>query len=392
MSFPYSHLLNKSEALQKLSSFDESIDSRKKRFIGYPCNADLHLEKFINWWSKSAMSELPLNDVGDPFSETSYTLNSHPFEREVVDYFSSIYNVHPSWGYVTSGGTEGNEQGLYMGRRVLSQFGKPILYFSEESHYSVSSLGKILNLEYCKIDAEESGKMSEEALKETIDPSRPALFSLSIGTTFKGGIDSIENIDKIVKEKGIKHVYYHADAALFGGYLPYLTDPLAPTLDFEKHPYDSIAVSGHKFFGSPFPFGIFLIKNKYLSSFHTDFIQYIDAENITIPCSRSSLNTLLFWWIVHTTPIENFQEQAKTMIQNANYLYYSLREKNYPVWLNSFSNTVYFKQPSLEVCSKWTLAKTNCHKLGLLAHAVVMQHVDRNMIDDFVADVIDFLQ
>lgn len=385
----FSALLTKEEALKKLASFDEMVDSKKKCFIGYPCNADLHLEGFINWWSRSAMSELPLNDVGDPFSETSYSLNSHPFEREVVEYFSNLYQVLSAWGYVTTGGTEGNEQGLYMGRRVLSEYGKPILYFSKESHYSIASLAKILDLDYFCVEATESGEMSESALKASLDPSRPALFSLSIGTTFKGGIDSIERVQEIVKQKGVRHVYYHADAALFGGFLPFLENPLAPSLNFEKYPYDSIAVSGHKFFGSPVPMGIFLIRQKHLSTFGSDFIQYIDTQNITIPCSRSSFSTLLFWWIISTTSLDSFQKQAEGMVENAAYLYYLLREKGYPVWLNRFSNTVYFKQPSKEVCKLWCLAKSNCPKLGPLAHAVVMQHVDRKMIDHFVKDLME---
>lgn len=387
MQSVFSPLLSKEEALKKLKSFDVSLDSKKKRFIGYPCNADLHLERFLNWWSTSAMSELPLNDVGDAFSDTSYSLNCHVFEREVVQYFSSLYSIQSSWGYVTSGGTEGNEQGLYMGKRALSEYGEPILYFSSEAHYSICSLAKILDIDYCVIEASEAGQMSMEVLKDKLDSTRPALISLSIGTTFKGAIDSIELVDEIIKEKMIQHVYYHADAALFGGYLPFIANPLAPELNFEKLPFDSIAVSGHKFFGSPTPFGIFLIRKKYLSTFHSDFIQYIDTENITIPCSRSSLNTLLFWWIISTTSVETFHSQAENLIENANYFYYSLREKNYPVWLNAFSNTVYFKQPSIEICKKWCLAKINCPKLGALAHAVVMQHVDRAMIDDFIADI-----
>ena len=39
-----------------------------------------------------------------------------------------------AWGYVTSGGTEGNMYGLYMGREI---FPDGVMYFSQDTHYSV---------------------------------------------------------------------------------------------------------------------------------------------------------------------------------------------------------------------------------------------------------------
>lgn len=43
----------------------------------------------------------------------------HRYERVVVDFFAELFNVAKPWGYVTSGGTQGNEQGLYIGRQFL---------------------------------------------------------------------------------------------------------------------------------------------------------------------------------------------------------------------------------------------------------------------------------
>ena len=374
-------------AIQRLNAFNQYIHERRQTFLGYPCNGDFRLEKFFKWWQESDLSKAPLNEVGNPESDTFYTLNARPFEKDVLQFFADLFSLKPHWGYITSGGTQGNEQGLYMGREILAKHGAPILYFSEEAHYSIASLGKVLGLECCVILSKHNGEMDYDDLRHKLDPTRPALFSLSIGTTFKGAIDRIETIAPIVKQKGMQHVFYHADAALFGGYLPFYPQVGKPELNFEKFPYDSIAVSGHKFFGSPTPLGIFLIRHDYIYEIKAEYIEYIHTQNLTIPCSRSALNTLILWWTITTTPKDEFVRQAKSILEKAYYFYQQLQMRNYPSWLNPFSNTIYFKAPSPELCKRWTLSLYTCRHHGPLAHAIIMQHVTKEMINQFMREL-----
>lgn len=386
-----SFYLGEEEALKKLNEFNEMIEKKSHSFMGYPCNAAFKLSKFFEWLESSALSHTPLNDVGSPHTESQYNLNARPFERQVLHFFAELFSIKSYWGYVTSGGTQGNEQGLYIGRQILANHGQPILYFSEEAHYSIASLGRLLGIESRIIASQVTGEMDYKDLAQKLDPTRPALFSLSIGTTFKGGIDSIEKIQQIIQEKGIQHVFYHADAALFGGYLPFYSNPDKPSLSFSQHPYDSIAVSGHKFFGSPFPLGFFLTHEKYTHLLESEYVEYINTYNVTIPCSRSAFSSLVFWWTISTTPFSEFVHQADTLIANAEYLKNQLQERHYPVWLNPYSNTVYFQLPSSDLCNQWCLATMTCRRLGPLAHIVVMQHVDKNMIDHFLHSLDDEL-
>lgn len=379
--------LGEEEAIKQLNQLNQFINEKRKSFMGYPCNAAFKLDRFFKWWAQSSLSHSPLNEVGNPNSETSYVLNARPFELTVLQFFANLYSLHPHWGYITSGGTQGNEQGLYMGRRVLEKYGQPILYFSEEAHYSIASLSKVLGLQTSVIRSRQTGEMDYDDLREKLNPVHPALFSLSIGTTFKGAIDRIETIQSIVRDQDIKHVFYHADAALFGGYLPFYPDPSKPDLNFQKYPYDSIAVSGHKFFGSPTPLGIFLIREKHLSAMKAEYIEYIHSHNMTLPCSRSALNTLTLWWMITTTPTEEFIKEASQIIENAQYFYEELQKRHYPAWLNPYSNTVIFRAPSFELCKRWTLSLQTCSQLGHLAHAIMMQHVNKKMIDHFLRDL-----
>lgn len=379
--------LGEEKAINQLNDLNHFIQEKRQNFLGYPCNAAFKLKKFFKWWVHSSLSQSPLNEVGNPNSETNYVLNARPFEITVLQFFAQLYAIKPYWGYITSGGTQGNEQGLYMGRNVLEKHGHPILYYSEEAHYSIATLSKVLGLETIVIRSKENGEMIYVDLKEKLEPNRPALFSLSIGTTFKGAIDRIEIIDAIVKEKNIKHVFYHADAALFGGFLPFYQGQGKPDLNFEKYPYDSIAVSGHKFFGSPTPLGIFLIRERYLQSIKAEYIEYIHSNNMTLPCSRSALSTLTFWWMIATTYFEEFVKDSNELIHNAEYLYQGLQDLKYPSWLNPYSNTIFFKAPSFMLSKRWTLSLFTCPQLGPIAHAIIMQHVNKHMIDKFLQDM-----
>lgn len=375
-------------ALEQLNDFEEHIQSKGDCFIGYPCNRAFDLKTFFDWWTQSHLSKIPLNDVGNPDDNSSYGLNARVFERELLMRFATLYKLplEKAWGYTTTGGTLGNEQGLYLGRENLRKHGKVMLYVSEEAHYSIRSLAKVLDIEIRIIKCQANGEMNYEELRKAIDPLRPALFSVSIGTTFKGAIDDITQIHEIVKQKGVKYSYFHADAALFGGHLSFLNDPAAPKIDFQNSPFDSCAVSGHKFFGSPIPVGFFLVKREHISLLQEDYIEYINSSNVTIPCSRSALSTLILWWLLQTKSDE-YPSEAKMLLDNALYLQNRLEAIGVRAHLNAYSNTVYFSCPSKSLCEKWFLATTHCSHLGALAHVVVMQHVSKELLDSFVLDM-----
>lgn len=107
--------------------------------IGYPESADFDytiLERFMRF---------SINNCGDWGEYCNYLLNSFDFEKEVMEYFASIFKIpfEESWGYVTNGGTEGNMFGCYLGREL---FPEGTLYYSKDTHYSVAKIVKLLRI------------------------------------------------------------------------------------------------------------------------------------------------------------------------------------------------------------------------------------------------------
>jgi histidine decarboxylase len=236
------------------------------------------------------------------------------------------------------------------------------------------------------LPADPQGQIDVAAFEQTLDPQRPALIVIAMGTTFKGGIDDQSAIEQVLDKKKPVAVHRHLDAALFGGYLPFTEH--ASLVDRRVHPFDSIAVSGHKFFGFDEPMGIFITTNEVLASQNPFHVSYLNDAVPTVTCSRSALGPLKFWWKIQKTGLDGYQEQAARVLANAAYLKERLDDIDYPAWRNDFSNTVYVKRPGQWVMEKWGLAPYWDDRLGGdLAHDIVMQHEGKETIDLLVADI-----
>ncbi|MEN6541190.1 aminotransferase class V-fold PLP-dependent enzyme [Parvibaculum sp.] len=378
--------------IDRLNAFAQQMVEDKKTAVGFPCNQNVKLADFYHWYAVSGLADVAMNNVGNPRKPSLYSLNTHEFENEVIDFFAPLYGfpAGEAWGIVTNGGTDGNNHGIYFGVNVLRAQSKlrPILYVSEEAHYSIKKLGDLQDLDMQLVPANVRGEMEVDALEQALDPSRPALVVIAMGSTFKGGIDDQDAIDAVLARKKPVALYRHVDAALFGGYLPFTEH--AHLVDRRLRKFDSIAVSGHKFFGFDEPLGLFITTNKVLNTQNPFHVAYLNDAVPTITCSRSALAPLKFWWQIHKTGLEGYRHQAELILKNAAYLKQRLDEIGYPAWKNEFSNTVYFRRPGERVMRKWGLAPTEDERLGgKLAHDVVMRHEGMHMIDHFVEDIVE---
>ncbi|MCX5681559.1 MAG: aminotransferase class V-fold PLP-dependent enzyme, partial [Candidatus Omnitrophica bacterium] len=307
--------------LDRLNKFAEHMYAAQNTAVGFPVNQNTDLKEFYEWYLNSKLYEAVMNNVGDP-QKPGFLLNTHEFEVEVIDFFAPLYGFSKSdaWGIVTMSGTDGNDHGIYYGvKQLLGQTKmRPICYVSEEAHYSIKKLADLQNLELRLIKCDESGKIIISEFEKALDPTKPALIVIAMGTTFKGAIDDQIAIDAVIRKKKPIAVYRHVDAALFGGYLPFTK--YRGLVNRKVMHFDSIAVSGHKFFGFDEPTGIFITTKKTLSQINPFKVAYLNQAVPTITCSRSAISPLKFWWKIKKTGLKGFQEQAKGILANAQYL------------------------------------------------------------------------
>lgn len=379
-----------SSGFEQLDRWASECLAERSMTLGYPGNNDIRLEEFFRWYTGNNLESMIINNAGGPFEEGDHTLSSLDFEREVIQYFAPKYGFDGNdlWGIVTMSGTDGNNHGIYFGVNYLKRkTGKmPVVYVSDEAHYSNYRLCDLQHLEVRLVKSDSMGRMVPDSLEKVLDPTRPCLIVYAMGSTFKGAIDDQKALDDVLARHEGMAVYRHVDAALFGGYLPFTE--YKDLVDRRKTGFDSISVSGHKFFGIDSPCGLFITTRDVYDNQSTYDISYLNANMRMINCSRSGIEPLKFWWLMKTVGDEGWTEQAARIFENTRYLKSELKRIGWPYWNNEYSNTVIFRRPSAKVVRKYNLACGEDAAFGgKLSHVVVMQHVTKDSIDRLIADL-----
>ncbi|WP_419919346.1 histidine decarboxylase [Candidatus Poriferisocius sp.] len=342
---------------------------------GYPVNQNFDYSEL------QPLLAFAANNVGDPFGYSRYQANTHETEREVVHTVAELLRLptDQAWGYVTSGGTEGNMYGIYVGREMLHE---PIAYFSQDTHYSVLKILHILKIRNIMIRSQENGEIDYDDLRESIRINRdvPALIIANIGTTMKGAIDDLDRIRGIIEDLALTQYYIHADEALSGMILPFVDDPQPFGFD---HGIDSAAVSGHKMFGSPLPCGVVVTKREHTAQIGRA-IEYVGALDTTLLGSRSAIAPVILWYSLTKHGHDGFREMVARMLDMAEYAVQQFNANGIPAWRNKNSPTVVFPRPSPYVLFQWQLAP-----LDDFAHLITMPQITHEMIDAIIADYIE---
>lgn len=280
-----------SSGFEQLDRWASECLAERSMTLGYPGNNDIRLEEFYRWYTGNNLESMIINNAGDPFEEGDHTLSSLDFEREVIQYFAPKYGFDGNdlWGIVTMSGTDGNNHGIYFGVNYLKRkTGKmPVVYVSDEAHYSNYRLCDLQHLEVRLVKSDSMGRMVPDSLDKVLDPTRPCLIVYAMGSTFKGAIDDQKALDDVLARHEGMAVYRHVDAALFGGYLPFTE--YKDLVDRRKTGFDSISVSGHKFFGIDSPCGLFITTRDVYDNQSTYDISYLNANMRMINCSRSGI-------------------------------------------------------------------------------------------------------
>ncbi len=340
--------------------------------VGYPCNENFDYSELLPFL------EFHTNNVGDPFGSSNFGANTFEIEREVLEIFAKFTQA-PSdefWGYVTTGGTEGNMYGLYLARELYPD---GIVYYSEETHYSVAKSLRVLRTRSVMIKSQQNGEIDYEDLFETLRIHRdsPAIIFANVGTTMKGAVDDVGRLRAMLRELRVAKSYIHVDAALSGMILPFVEEPGAWNFSAGA---DSISISGHKMLGSPLPSGILLAKKSYVDRIARS-VEYVGALDTTLSGSRSAFSPLILWYALKRLGETGLRENVRHCIELAQYATVELEKRKIPAWRNHNSITVIFPRPSESVIRKWQIAPYKD-----IGHMITMPHVTKNLVDQFIQD------
>ena len=240
----------------------------------------------------------------------------------------------------------------------------------------------VSKLDNCKISSTSSGKINTEKLIKEIrenwySKNKPAILVLTWGTTKTGEKDDIKIIQEILKKEKIPY-YLHIDAALYGG-IPNNQDN-APIISNLNIDFDSIAISLHKYIGSPKVNGIIIAKKKT----NHKYIDYIGQEDTTYLGSRDSLNFSVYQQIKELF----YRSKNNEYMENIEYMEELLKKMNIAYSKCEDGNIFVLDKVSDKLCEKYQLSSFEKNGKAYI-HIVIFPYQKKEYIERLVKEIYD---
>ena len=255
----------------------------------------------------------------------------HQMEKEYVWWIARMFAKHDPMnvinlvdGYFCGGGTEGNIEGLWIGRQWLKETPDHIgLLLSPLTHYSVVKGAHILeinkHIKYAKtnekfeMDINDIKCVLESFLREGITK---IIIVGTIGTTVCGSIDNIKEISYLIDTFPKMKIYFHIDAS-FGGFTAPFVDE-QNLYGFENRNVQSIVVDGDKMGMLPYPSGIFLCRKGLQDNIKID-VPYVGSHmDMTISGSRTFVSVACGWYYINTIGTNGHKQMVAECIAKRN--------------------------------------------------------------------------
>ena len=361
-------------ASSRLNLLDTHILNSSEHYIGFPNSrilSNLALGEFLKY---------NINNIGDPFYPNS-GINTCDFEQEVISFWSSALHLDPAnaWGYITNGSTEGIMYGITQGR---NRYEDAVLIFTEQSHYCLLKIAKLLMLPYRLVPSRLDGTLNLEALTNTLVAlgGQPFIINLTVGTTFHGAIEYPQLVLELLEKLHLNEFHIHVDAALYGPMHCWI--PEAPLFDF-RLPIHTLSFSGHKFLGAPIPCGIVLGFRNRVVPFGGS-AEYVNSMDTTLSSSRDGLSSILLWLVIQQIGAKGLTELANESLDAAFLLALRLEELGISAYCHEHSCIVVVPKPNKFLQKRWHLAT-----LGDFAHIVTVPGVTTEMTEQFIEEFLE---
>lgn len=317
-------------------------------------------------------------------------------ERQIISWMSNLLSPCELDGYISSGGTEGNIAGLWIGRNFLRRHNhkKICVISSKLSHVSVSKASNILDVPIfgAKLDANFGIDVNE--LKELVSNLylergyNGFIILLTAGYYSTGTSDQVDKILKIlslVKRSFTKIKFYiHVDAA-FGGFVYPFSNP-GFKFDFRNEMVQSMTLDPHKMGLMPYSCGIFLCR-KGLTKYVKTANLHAGVIDQTLIGSRPGATAAALWALLAKLGKYGYQKIVVKCLNNKRYFIKQILKVDLHArivgdsTLNNFAVHFSLNRGKIgkDLEQKYRLVSNNGYY-----HFYVMPHITKDIIDSFV--------
>jgi tyrosine decarboxylase/aspartate 1-decarboxylase len=304
-------------------------------------------------------------------------------ETKAIDWVAKLVHAPTDYGgMLTSGGTESNITALWISKKLS---GKGEIIISKHAHFSLikaaSLLGLKLNVINCKY------RMNAIDVKRKLTSNTSCVIA-AVGNTPFGYIDEIEAIAELCDNENI---FFHADAA-FGGFIaPYISDK---TFDFRTK-ISSICLDAHKMGMACIPCGFLLLRKKqWLKEIETRSTCTHTKYQTTLLGTRPGSSAASAYAVMHYLGHTGYLKLSTQCLTNTIYMT-NLLDLHKIDYVKPELNLIAIKTKNVIKIAQ-ELAKIGWF-VGIdeendVIRIVLMPHVSKDMINNFVVDLKKVIQ
>jgi tyrosine decarboxylase/aspartate 1-decarboxylase len=323
--------------------------------------------------AREAAERFLATNPGDPGTYESIA----KLERRAVALLGEVTGIDEPAGYVTSGGTEANVQAVRIARNRASTR-SPNVVVPESAHFSFWKAAEVLGVELRTAPLLEY-EANLEAVGELVDADTVMVVGVA-GTTEYGRVDPIPELVEIAA--GVDALT-HVDAAWGGFVLPFTHHDW----DFSDADIDTMTVDPHKVGRAVVPAGGLLARGPELLDELSIDTPYLESHSqITLTGTRSGAGVASAAAVMEELWPAGYREQYESARENANWLAGALGDIG-----------VGYVPPELPIVAVdlahdvvddlretgWRVSRTEAGE----ARVVMMPHVTRGMLREFVDDI-----
>ena len=305
-------------------------------------------------------------------------------EDEIISMLGKLLHGNPH-GFIVNGGTEANITALWIAKKLTK---KNEVIFPKSAHFSFMKAVDLMGLKPVEIDLNEEFQMDVDTVENKLSDKTMAVVGVA-GTTELGVIDPIKKLSELCNE----NYFFHVDAAFGGFVIPFLKELgyEMPKFDFELEGVNTITIDPHKMGLSTIPSGAILIRERE----HADNISvespYLTiAKHATLSGTRNSAAVASTYAVMKLLGRDGYKNVVKRCMDSTNYLVNRLNEIGLNTVIKPVMNVVGIEMKHPYKIKKmldkigWKLSLAHCPKC---LRIVVMPHVTKNVIDNFIPDL-----
>lgn len=304
-------------------------------------------------------------------------------EKKLIKLIGDLLHCKTPFGYICSGGTEANIQGIRSARNIKAKKDSNIV-IPKTAHFSFEKICDILRVEVRRANVDESYKVDVAEVERLIDDNTVAIVGIA-GTTELGQIDPIVELSKLTEEKGIP---LHIDAAFGGLVIPFMDDPYP--FDFINKGVTSITIDPHKMGMATIPAGGIVFRDeKFLQALEVETPYLTSKMQFTLTGTRPGTGVASAYAVLKTLGFSGMKAIVNQCLQNVKILVEEMSELGFEPVIEPIMNVVAFKTEKAEEIKaelyrrKWVISTIRDPKA---IRFVIMPHVTEEVIKNFISD------